>query len=330
MTNPLLELEGLPPFSRIKPAHVEPAIDQLLRISREKTETLLKSAAPFTWASIIAPLERLDDRLGRAWSPVNHMNSVVNSDELRQAYNACLPKLSEYATEMGQNERLFNAYKAVAEGNEKLDTAQRKLLKNALRDFHLSGVDLAQEKKVRFKEISQQLSKLGSQFEENLLDATNAWSKLITDAQELAGLPESALGLARQTAEARGEQQGWMLTLEFPSYLPVMTYADNRELRRELYWAFSTRASDQGPHAGQWDNSETIEHILRLRHEQAQLLGFDNYAERSLAKKMAESSEQVMNFLEDLTSRSHLQARAELDELRSFAAEQYQAYQIEA
>ncbi|MCB1868665.1 MAG: oligopeptidase A [Gammaproteobacteria bacterium] len=330
MTNPLLELEGLPPFSRIKPAHVEPAIDQLLRISREKTETLLKSAAPFTWASIIAPLERLDDRLGRAWSPVNHMNSVVNSDELRQAYNACLPKLSEYATEMGQNERLFNAYKAVAEGNEKLDTAQRKLLKNALRDFHLSGVDLAQEKKVRFKEISQQLSKLGSQFEENLLDATNAWSKLITDAQELAGLPESALGLARQTAEARGEQQGWMLTLEFPSYLPVMTYADNRELRRELYWAFSTRASDQGPHAGQWDNSETIEHILRLRHEQAQLLGFDNYAERSLAKKMAESSEQVMNFLEDLTSRSHLQARAELDELRSFAAEQYQADQIEA
>lgn len=183
---------------------------------------------------------------------------------------------------------------------------------------------------MRFKEISQQLSKLGSQFEENLLDATNAWSKLITDAQELAGLPESALGLARQTAEARGEQQGWMLTLEFPSYLPVMTYADNRELRRELYWAFSTRASDQGPHAGQWDNSETIEHILRLRHEQAQLLGFDNYAERSLAKKMAESSEQVMNFLEDLTSRSHLQARAELDELRSFAAEQYQADQIEA
>jgi len=261
---------------------------------------------------------------------VSHMNSVVNSDELRQAYNACLPKLSEYATEMGQNVRLFNAYETVAKSNEKLDPAQRKLLKNALRDFHLSGVDLPEEKKARFKEISQQLSKLGSQFEENLLDATNAWSKLITDEKALAGLPESALGLARQTAQQRGEQKGWMLTLEFPSYLPVMTYADNRELRRELYWAFSTRASDQGPHAEQWDNSEIIERILQLRHEQSQLLGFDNYAERSLAKKMAESSEQVIDFLSDLTARSHLQAETELAELRSFAAEQFQVTELEA
>ncbi|MCB1879598.1 MAG: M3 family metallopeptidase, partial [Gammaproteobacteria bacterium] len=251
-------------------------------------------------------------------------------DELRQVYNACLPKLSEYATEMGQNERLFNAYQAVAEGSEELDPAQRKLLQNSLRDFHLSGVDLPAEKKARFKEISQQLSKLASQFEENLLDATNAWSKLITDQSELAGLPESALQLARQTAQQRGEPEGWMLTLEFPSYLPVMTYADNRELRRELYTAFSTRASDQGPHAGQWDNSEIIEQILRLRHEQAQLLGFDNYADRSLAKKMAESSEQVMEFLNDLTARSHRQAETELAELRSFAAELYRATELEA
>ncbi|MCB1861027.1 MAG: M3 family metallopeptidase, partial [Gammaproteobacteria bacterium] len=199
-----------------------------------------------------------------------------------------------------------------------------------LRDFHLSGVDLPAEKKARFKEISQQLSKLASQFEENLLDATNAWSKLITDQSELAGLPESALQLARQTAQQRGEPEGWMLTLEFPSYLPVMTYADNRELRRELYTAFSTRASDQGPHAGQWDNSEIIEQILRLRHEQAQLLGFDNYADRSLAKKMAESSEQVMEFLNDLTARSHRQAETELAELRSFAAEHYRATELEA
>lgn len=330
MTNPLLELEGLPPFSRIKPEHVEPALDQLLKTCREKTEALLRSGEPFTWANLIDPLERLDDRLGRAWSPVNHMNSVVNSDELRQAYNACLPKLSEYATEMGQNERLFNAYKAVAESGESFNPAQRKLLDNALRDFRLSGVDLPAEKKARFKEISRQLSELGSQFEENLLDATNAWTKLITDEQALAGLPESALDLARQTAQQRGEQQGWLLTLEFPSYLPVMTYADNRELRRELYWAFSTRASDQGPHAGRWDNSETMERILRLRHEQAQLLGFDNYAERSLAKKMAESSEQVMSFLDDLTSRSHRQAENEMEELRRFAAERYQITELEA
>ena len=330
MHNPLLEMEGLPPFSQIQPEHVEPAIDQLLKLSREQTELLLSNGQPFTWANLISPLERLDDRLGRTWSPVSHMNSVVNSDELRQVYNACLPKLSEYATEMGQNERLFNAYQAVAEGSEELDPAQRKLLQNSLRDFHLSGVDLPAEKKARFKEISQQLSKLASQFEENLLDATNAWSKLITDQSELAGLPESALQLARQTAQQRGEPEGWMLTLEFPSYLPVMTYADNRELRRELYTAFSTRASDQGPHAGQWDNSEIIEQILRLRHEQAQLLGFDNYADRSLAKKMAESSEQVMEFLNDLTARSHRQAETELAELRSFAAEHYRATELEA
>ena len=330
MHNPLLEMEGLPPFSQIQPEHVEPAIDQLLKLSREQTELLLSNGQTFTWANLIAPLERLDDRLGRTWSPVSHMNSVVNSDELRQVYNACLPKLSEYATEMGQNERLFNAYQAVAEGSEELDPAQRKLLQNSLRDFHLSGVDLPAEKKARFKEISQQLSKLASQFEENLLDATNAWSKLITDQSELAGLPESALQLARQTAQQRGEPEGWMLTLEFPSYLPVMTYADNRELRRELYTAFSTRASDQGPHAGQWDNSEIIEQILRLRHEQAQLLGFDNYADRSLAKKMAESSEQVMEFLNDLTARSHRQAETELAELRSFAAELYRATELEA
>ena len=330
MHNPLLEMEGLPPFSQIQPEHVEPAIDQLLKLSREQTELLLSNGQPFTWANLISPLERLDDRLGRTWSPVSHMNSVVNSDELRQVYNACLPKLSEYATEMGQNERLFNAYQAVAEGSEELDPAQRKLLQNSLRDFHLSGVDLPAEKKARFKEISQQLSKLASQFEENLLDATNAWSKLITDQSELAGLPESALQLARQTAQQRGEPEGWMLTLEFPSYLPVMTYADNRELRRELYTAFSTRASDQGPHPGQWDNSEIIEQILRLRHEQAQLLGFDNYADRSLAKKMAESSEQVMEFLNDLTARSHRQAETELAELRSFAAELYRATELEA
>ncbi|MCB1873039.1 MAG: oligopeptidase A [Gammaproteobacteria bacterium] len=330
MHNPLLEMEGLPPFSQIQPEHVEPAIDQLLKLSREQTELLLSNGQTFTWANLIAPLERLDDRLGRTWSPVSHMNSVVNSEELRQVYNACLPKLSEYATEMGQNERLFNAYQAVAEGSEELDPAQRKLLQNSLRDFHLSGVDLPAEKKARFKEISQQLSKLASQFEENLLDATNAWSKLITDQSELAGLPESALQLARQTAQQRGEPEGWMLTLEFPSYLPVMTYADNRELRRELYTAFSTRASDQGPHAGQWDNSEIIEQILRLRHEQAQLLGFANYADRSLAKKMAESSEQVMEFLNDLTARSHRQAETELAELRSFAAEHYRATELEA
>ncbi|MET0095095.1 MAG: oligopeptidase A, partial [Sedimenticola sp.] len=260
MDNPLLELEALPHFNRIRPEHVEPAIDALLKEGRELTRKLLDSGAPYTWDNLVEPLEIADDRLGRAWSPVSHMNSVVNSDELRNAYNACLPKLSDYATEMGQNEQLCNAYKAVYENGSDLNDDQRKLLENALRDFRLSGVDLPAEKKSRYKEISQQLTRLTSKYEENLLDATNAWSKLVTDESVLAGLPESALGLAKQTAEQRDET-GWMLTLEFPSYLPVMTYADNRELRREMYEAYATRASDQGPHAGKWDNSETMERI---------------------------------------------------------------------
>jgi len=330
MSNPLLNLERLPPFSKIRPEHVEPAIDQLLAEGRETTEHLLSSAGPYTWDNLIAPLEQLDDRLGRAWSPVSHMNSVVNSDELRQTYNACLPKLSEYATEMGQNERLFLAYKQVAETGEGLNQAQRKLLENALQDFHLSGVDLPKAEKQRFKAISQELSQLTSRYEENLLDATHAWSKPIDDAGELAGLPPSALDLARQTAQQRGKSEGWLLTLEFPSYLPVMTYADSRELRREMYQAYATRASDQGPHAGQWDNSEIMEQLLALRHEQARLLGFDNYAERSLAKKMARSCNQVTDFLQQLAEKAHPQAVMELKELQQFAREQHGVAELEA
>ncbi|MES9870664.1 MAG: oligopeptidase A [Sedimenticola sp.] len=329
MDNPLLELEALPHFSRIRPEHVEPAIDALLKEGRELTRKLLESGAPYTWDNLVEPLEIADDRLGRAWSPVSHMNSVVNSDELRDAYNACLPKLSDYATEMGQNEQLCNAYKAVYENGSDLNDDQRKLLENALRDFRLSGVDLPAEKKSRYKEISQELTRLTSKYEENLLDATNAWSKLVTDEAELAGLPESALGLAKQTAEQRDEA-GWMLTLEFPSYLPVMTYADNRELRREMYEAYATRASDQGPHAGKWDNSETMERILELRHEQALLLGFDNYAERSLAKKMARSCDEVLGFLNDLAERSHGQALQELRELTEFASSEHGAEDLQA
>ncbi len=330
MTNPLLEMEGLPAFSRITPELIEPAIDQLLAENREAIQRLLDSGQQHDWKNLVEPLEQLDDRLSRAWSPVSHMNSVVNNEELRKAYNACLPKLSDYATEMGQNTALCNAYKAVAANREGLDLAQNKLLDNALLDFHLSGVDLPAEKKQRYKEISQALSQLTTKFEENLLDATNAWSKLITDESELVGLPDSALALAAQTARQRDHQEGWLLTLEFPSYLPVMTYADNRQLRREVYEAFSTRASDQGPHAGEWDNSEVMEEILALRHEQAQLLGFANYAERSLARKMARNSDEVMQFLADLAARSRPQAQRELDELKAFAREQYGMQELEA
>lgn len=329
MDNPLLHLEGLPPFSKIRAEHVEPAIDQLLAESRALTESLLAQTPPFTWANLVEPLEIMEDRINRTWSPVSHLNSVLNSEELRQAYNACLPKLSDYGTEMGQNAALCAAYKAVYEQDSSLDPAQRKLLENALRDFHLSGVDLPADKKQRFKEISQELSSLTSKYSENVLDASNAWSKLATDPEELAGLPQSALDLAHQTAEQRGES-GWMLTLDFPSYMPVMTYADNRALRRELYEAYATRASDQGPHAGQWDNSAVMEQILRLRHEQSLILGFDNYAERSMARKMAPGTERVIEFLTDLAERSRPQAQKELAELTDFARAQHGVDTLEA
>jgi oligopeptidase A len=245
----------------------------------------------------------------------------MNGDELRAAYNACLPKLSDYSTEVGQNAALFEGYRVVV-NQEHLEADQRKLLENALRDFRLSGVDLPADKKDRFKRISQELTRLTSKYQENLLDATNAWSKSISDENSLAGLPDSAIALAKQTAEERG-QDGWVLTLDVPSYLPVLTYADDRGLREEVYHAFSTRASDQGPYAGEWDNSKLMENILGLRHELAGLLGFANFAERSLATKMARSSGEVMDFLNGLAERSVSRARAELGELAEYAKERH-------
>ncbi|MCU7850838.1 MAG: oligopeptidase A [Candidatus Thiodiazotropha sp. (ex Monitilora ramsayi)] len=330
MTNHLLEMDGLPAFSAITPEMIEPAIDQLLEENRAEVKRLLDKQQTHTWQNLIEPLEMLDDRLSRAWSPVSHMNSVINSDALRQAYNACLPKLSDYATEMGQNTALCKAYKAVAADREGFDPAQNKLLDNALLDFRLSGVDLPAEKKLRFKEISQALSQLTTKFEENLLDATNAWSKLIIDESILAGLPESAMALAHQTAKQRDHQEGWLLTLDFPSYLPVMNYADNRDLRREVYEAFATRASDQGPNAGEFDNTDVMEQILSLRHEQAQLLGFSNYAERSLARKMARNTDEVTTFLTNLAERSRTQAQHELKALQDFAQSEHGMTDLQA
>ncbi|MGD9391400.1 MAG: oligopeptidase A [Chromatiales bacterium] len=327
--NPLLEEFTLPPFSRIKPEHVVPAIDTLLQENRDQIHHLLETVLKPDWKNFVEPIERLDDRLNRAWSPVSHMNSVVNSDELREAYNACLPKLSAYATEMGQNADLYRAYKAVQESDSSLDTAQKKMLENILRDFHLSGVDLPPAQKQRYKEISERLSTLTSKFSENLLDATHAWTKQITDESELAGLPDSALDLARQTAEQR-DMDGWLLTLEFPSYYPVMAYADNRELRHEMYRAYSTRASDQGPNAGEYDNSVLMDEILALRHEAALLLGFSNYAERSLAKKMAENPQQVLDFLNDLARRSRPQAEQEFAELEAWARDEHGIDKLQA
>ena len=322
MSNPLLGLNGLPPFSAIRPEHVRPGIDQLLTEGRQLVEDLLEKHNVYTWENLVAPLEAMDDRISRAWSPVSHMNSVVNTDELRAVYNECLPLLSEYGTELGQHEGLYRAYRQIMDGDEyqRLDTAQKKVIDNALRDFRLSGIELEQAARDRYKTIMQELSRLTSKYSDNVLDATNAWHRQVTDAALLAGLPESARALARQTAEQRG-LDGWVFTLEFPSYYPVMTYADNRQLREELYTAYVTRASDHGPHAGQWSNTNLMDQILALRHEAARLLGFNNYAERSLATKMAESPDQVMGFLNDLAERSRPAAERELEDLTAFASE---------
>ena len=324
MSNPLLVNSTLPLFSQIKPEHVEPAIDQLLADARATVDKCLTATQNYTWENLVEPLENADDRLGKAWSPVSHINSVINTKEMLAAYNACLPKLSDYSTEMGQNEALYKAYRFIADSPEyaKLSTAQQKIISNALRDFKLSGIALDNEKKQRFKEISQELSQLASKFEENVLDATNAWTKLLTNDADLAGLPPSAIAQAKQTAKQEG-QEGWLITLHFPSFHAVMTYADNRELRREHYEAYSTKASDQGPHAGQWNNTEIMGQIMALRHEKAQLLGYNNYAELSLATKMAKQTDEVMAFLEDLAEKSLPQAKKDLEELRAFADEHY-------
>jgi oligopeptidase A len=317
-------MTGLPPFRHIKPEHIEPALREMIKSNREQIQNLLKANTHYTWQNFIQPLEDMDDRLGRMWSPVSHLNSVANSDALRDAYNDCLPLLSEYSTEMGQNVELYQAYQSIKDSAEfaTLDEAQKKIINNALRDFHLSGIDLDDDKKKRFREIRQQLSKLTSKYEENVLDATQAWSKHISEEKLLAGLPESAMAMAKQAAEAK-ELDGWLFTLNFPSYYAVISYADDRALREEMYKAYSTRASDQGPNAGEYDNTEIMEDILALRHEIAQLLGYKNYAERSLATKMAETPEQVLTFLHDLAKRSKAMAKQELSELTGFAKQEH-------
>jgi oligopeptidase A len=340
--NPLLNQTDLPHFSQIKPEHVEPAIDELLTNARKVVADCLKKNEIYTWENLIEPIETAEDRLNKTWSPVSHLNSVMNNDELRDAYNACLPKLSDYATEMGQNEKLFHAYKSIVshETFGDLTKAQRKVLTNALRDFKLSGVALPAEQKQRYKEISLELSSLASRYEENVLDSTNAWTKLITDVNELEGLPETALAQAKQSAEmfhvkhskaSRGtfhvkpETNSWLITLQFPSYIAVMTYADKRDLRHEVYKAYATRASE-----GDFDNTEIMEQILALRHEEAQLLDFANYAELSLATKMANSTDDVISFLEDLAQKSLPQARQDLADLKKFALENYGIDELQA
>lgn len=327
MFNPLLSFveskDGLPPFSQIKPEHVQPAVEQAIADCRAQVEKVLAGGAEPTWDSLCEPLTETDDRLSRLWSPVSHLNSVQNSEELREAYEACLPLLSEYGTWVGQHKGLYEAYKALKASDEfaSLNTAQKKSITDALKDFELSGIGLPTDQQKRYGEISKRLSELGSKFSNNVLDATMGWTKHIIDEAKLAGMPESAMAAAKANAEAK-ELDGWLLTLEMPSYIPVMTYCDNQALRQEMYEAFVTRASDRGPNAGKWDNTEVMAEELKLRHEIARLLGFSSYAEKSLATKMAETPAQVLEFLNNLATKAKPQGEREVEELRQFAEQE--------
>ncbi len=330
MSNPLLTFTDLPPFSAIKPEHVKPAVEQAIADCRHTIDKVLAENPQPSWESVIAPIEEVDDRLSRIWSPVSHMNSVVNSDELREAYESCLPLLSEYSTWVGQHKGLFEAYKTIKESAEfaKLDRAQQKTISDSLRDFELSGIGLPLQEQKRYGEISKRMSELGSKFSNNVLDATMGWTKQITDVNLLAGMPESALAAAQAAAEAKG-LEGYLLTLDIPSYLPVMTYCDNQALRKEVYEAYVTRASDRGPNAGKWDNSEIIAEQLKLRHEIARMLGFSTYSEKSLVTKMAQTTDQVLGFLNDLASKAKPQGEREVEELRQFAESEFGVKQLE-
>ncbi len=316
--NPLLDFSGLPRYRDIRPEHVAPAVDQLLAENRALVARLVDEATPATWDAFVAPLEDANERLSRAWGQVSHLHSVLDGPELREAYNANLPKITQYYAELGQHEGLFRKYQALAAAPEfvTLTPARRKVIDNELRDFRLGGAELPAEQKPRFLEIQEELSKLSAKFEENLLDATNAWSKWIDDEAELAGLPEDVKAMFRELAEADGKP-GWKLNLQAPSYLPVMQYCANRALREEMYRAYVTRASEFG--APELDNTPLIARILELRQEAARMLGFASYAELSLEPKMAQSPAEVLDFLDTLARRAKPYAERDMAELREFA-----------
>ncbi|VFP87707.1 oligopeptidase A [Candidatus Erwinia haradaeae] len=325
MTNPLLDSFIFPPFCSIKAEHIIPAIKCALSQCREVAKKIIDQCGPYDWDNLVQPLMEADNYLSRVFSPISHLNLVKNDPELRLAYEQVLCMLSEYNSWVGQNEALYIAY-CKLKGNafiyQSLNIAQKKFIDNTLRDFQLSGIGLSKAQKSRYKEISTRLSVLSATYSNNVLDSTMGWEKVITDKNDLTGIPDSILATMK-LKEKTINQNGWRLTLDVTSYIPVITYCDNRALREEIYYAYFTRASDQGPNAGKWDNASIMHETLTLRHELSKILGFSSYAEKSLVTKMAENSDQVILFLNDLAQRIHSKAEEELEQLRIFAKKEY-------
>jgi len=325
-TNPLLDFSGLPRFDLIKPEHVTPAIDTLLAKCRTLVEQLEAPQEQVSWDNFVAPLENATEFLGRAWGIVNHLNNVVDTPELRAAYNDNQPKVTEFWTAVGQSEALFSKYKALRASAEfaTLAPARQRIIENAVRDFRMGGAELPEAQKPRFAEIQEQHAATSTRFSENVLDATNDYKLLVTEEADLAGLPDDVKHAARAAAEREGKQ-GWEFSLHFPSYYPVLQFADKRELRETIYRANATKASEQGTmfsDMAKWDNTQNIVTLLQLRNEEAQLLGYKNFAEVSLVPKMAQSPEQVISFLEDLAKRARPFAEKDLAELKAFAKDE--------
>ena len=324
MTNPLLNFEGLPKFNEIQPAHISPAVDHLIAEGRALVEQLATVTEVPTWENFALKLEDFEEKISRAWSQVGHMNAVVNTPELREAYNANLEKLTSFYSDLAQDERLYAKFKQIQTSQDfaKLSPTQQKIINNEVRDFKLGGAELPPKEKARFKEIAEALSKVGSKFEENILDNTNDFKHLVTDKTKLAGIPEDAIEAA-ETAAKGENQEGYLFTLHFPSYMPVLQYAENRTLRETLYRAYATRASEFGkPDENgnpKWDNTGLIQEILALKQEEAKLLGFHNYAELSLATKMADTPKQVTDFLDTLAKRAKPYAEKDVAELKNYA-----------
>lgn len=320
MSTPYDTTANLPKFSKIKIEKIESHLTKTLEYNRHAITQLLQQRNPFTWNNLLRPFENLENNLNNLWSPINHLNSVVNSKALRKVYHVCLPKLSEYSTELSHNKDLFNAINMLANSDEFnfLDHAQRKVIENHIRDFKLAGVALPEKKKKRFAQLHKQLTQLTTTFEENVLDATQGWNKHITDEKELSGLPPHAIQAAAETAK-RENKNGWLFTLEFPSYYAVMTYANSSKFREIMYYAYNTRASDKGPHAGKWNNSTVMLDILQRRLEIATLLNFNNFAEYSLVPKMVKQPDKVLTFLQELVNASYDKAQQEYKTLNDFS-----------